>query len=973
MISRIAVLTFLLAAVFSNAAAQSRPNVVLIYADDLGYGDVSAYGATRLKTPHIDRIAREGLRFTDAHSPAATCTPSRYAMLTGEYAWRKPGTGVLPGNAALIIEPGRPTLPGVFKGAGYTTGVVGKWHLGLGPAGGPDWNGEIRPGPADVGFDSAFIMAATGDRVPTVYVEDRRVVGLDPSDPITVSYGKPIGDAPTGKANPNLLKVHPSHGHDQTIVNGISRIGYMTGGKAALWKDEDMADVFTRKAVAFVEQNRARQFFLYFALHDPHVPRVPHPRFVGATDMGPRGDAIAQLDWSVGEILSALDRLKLAGNTLVLFTSDNGPVIDDGYRDDAVEKLGDHKPAGSLRGGKYSNFEAGTRVPFLVRWPERVKPGVSDALMSQVDLMASFAALLERPLQDPRARDSENTLPALLGTSRTGRSVLVEQAGSLSLRQGPWKYIAPGKGARINQNTNTELGNDSQPQLYDLASDPGERTSLTEKQPEKVRELAALLDGIRRRGEPQAAAKRPNIVLAIADDWSFPHASIYGDSTVSTPNFDRIGREGVRFTHAFVAAPSCTPSRAALLTGQAVHRLEEGGNLHGFLPKSYAVYPDLLEADGYVVGFSGKGWGPGRFEPGGRTRNPAGPVFKNFEEFMKQRAAGAPFCFWFGSTDPHRPYEPGSGARSGLRVDGVRVANFLPDTADVRSDLLNYYLEVQRFDADVGRILEILERAGELDNTIVVVTSDNGMPFPRAKANVYDAGARVPLAIRWPGVAKPGAAVDSLVSLTDIAPTLLEGAGLTPPATMTGRTLLSTLKGEPQPQRDRVFIERERHANVRRGDLSYPVRAIRTKDYLYIRNVRPERWPAGDPELYFAVGPFGDIDGGPSKSVVLDKRGDPAIAPFFQLATAKRPAEELYDLRRDPDQLDNLAGRPEHRAARDRLRADLERWLRETGDPRATADDDRWDRFPYYGQPAQAEAKEKPIARAGSRGSKSRW
>jgi arylsulfatase A-like enzyme len=958
MTSKILAATALLALAASSAHAQpqtSSPNVVVIYADDLGYGDVSSYGAKRLKTPNIDRLAGEGLRFTDAHSPAATCTPSRYAMLTGEYAWRKPGTGVLPGNAALVIEPGRQTVPGVFQKAGYSTGVVGKWHLGLGPAGGPDWNADIRPGPLDIGFDSAFIMAATGDRVPTVYVENRRVAGLDPADPITVSYGQPIGDWPTGRGNPGLLKVHPSHGHDQTIVNGISRIGYMTGGKAALWKDEDMADVFTRKAAAFIEQHRAKPFFLFFALHDPHVPRVPHPRFAGATGMGPRGDAIAQLDWSLGEILSTLDRLGLARNTLVLFTSDNGPVVDDGYRDDAAEKLGDHAPAGPFRGGKYSNFEAGTRVPFVVRWPARVKPGVSGALVSQVDLIASFAALVGQPAPGATARDSENVLPALLGTSKTGRSVLVEQAGSLAVRQGQWKYIAPGKGARINQNTRTELGNDPEPQLYDLANDPGERTNLATTRPEKVRELAALLDGIRGSGAQPPAAKRPNIVLAIADDWSYPHASVYGDRTVATPSFDRVAREGARFTHAFVAAPSCTPSRAALLTGQAVHRLQEGGNLHGFLPEAFPVYPDLLERAGYTVGFTGKGWGPGRFEPGGRSRNPAGPLFKNFDEFMQRRPQGSPFCFWFGSTDPHRPYEAGTGAQNGLKTDGVRVPKFLPDTPIVRSDLLDYYFEVQRFDRDLGRIIEALERAGELENTIIVVTSDNGMPFPRAKATVYDGGTRVPLAIRWPGVARAGSVIDSFVSLTDLAPTFVEAAGLTfPPSTaLTGRTLGPLLRGESQPGRDRVFLERERHANVRRGDLSYPVRAIRTGDYLYIRNFRPDRWPAGDPEQYVAVGPFGDIDGGPSKSLLLDRRADAAIAPFFSLATAKRAAEELYDLKRDPDQVENVAGRPAHRAAQQRLRADLDRWLRETGDPRAAADDDRWDRFPYYGQPAK--------------------
>ncbi len=316
MTAKVLAAAILLAITASPAAAQPaattgpRPNVVLIYADDLGYGDVSAYGATRIKTPNIDRLAREGIRFTDAHATAATCTPSRYAMLTGEYAWRKPGTGILPGDAALIIEPGRPTLASVFARAGFATGVVGKWHLGLGPTGGPDWNGEIRPGPQDVGFDSAFIMAATGDRVPTVYVENRRVAGLDPADPIRVSYTEPIGDWPTGRGNPDRLTLHPSHGHDQTIVDGVSRIGYMTGGKAALWKDEDMADTFTRKATAFIEQHRAKPFFLFFAPHDPHVPRVPHPRFAGATTMGPRGDAIAQLDWSVGEVLATLDRLR---------------------------------------------------------------------------------------------------------------------------------------------------------------------------------------------------------------------------------------------------------------------------------------------------------------------------------------------------------------------------------------------------------------------------------------------------------------------------------------------------------------------------------------------------------------------------------------------------------------------------------------------------------------------------------------
>jgi arylsulfatase A-like enzyme len=500
-----ALVALALALAVSPAFAQRRPNIVLIYADDLGYGDVSAYGAAALKTPNIDRLAREGLRFRDAHAPAATCTPSRYALLTGEYAWRRPGTGILPGDAALVIEPGRTTLPSVLQKAGYATGVVGKWHLGLGPKGGPDWNAEIKPGPNDVGFDYSFIMAATGDRVPTVYIENRRVAGLDPADPIRIRYGEPIGDWPTGRGNPELLKVRPSHGHDQTITNGISRIGYMTGGKAALWKDEDMADVFTRRAVEFIEQHKERPFFLYFALHDPHVPRVPHPRFAGRTQMGPRGDVIVQADWCVGEIRAVLDRLKLTDQTLVIMTSDNGPVIDDGYADSAVARLGSHKPAGPFRGGKYSNFEAGTRVPFIVSWPGTVKRGVSDALVSQVDLLASFAAFTGQTLGAADAPDSHDTMGALLGTSKAGRSDLVEQAGALSLRQGRWKYIEPSDRPKVNKETDIELGNDPAAQLYDLAADPGETRNLAAKYPAKLAEMAARLQQIR-----QAGRSRPS-------------------------------------------------------------------------------------------------------------------------------------------------------------------------------------------------------------------------------------------------------------------------------------------------------------------------------------------------------------------------------------------------------------------------------------------------------------------------------
>jgi len=498
--------------VLANApgSAQTRPNIILIYTDDLGYGDVSSYGATALKTPNIDRLAREGQRFTDGHSAAATCTPSRYALLTGEYAFRKSGTGVLPGDAAMIIEPGRVTLASMLAKAGYVTGVVGKWHLGLGPQGGPDWNAEIAPGPEDIGFKYSFVMAATGDRVPTVYVEGRRVVGLEPGDPIKVDYASRIGDWPTGRENANLLKMHPSHGHDMTIVNGISRIGWMTGGRAALWKDEDMADVFTGKAVAFIEQNKSRPFFLYFATHDPHVPRVPHPRFVGKTTLGPRGDVIVEADWSVGQILAALDRLKLADKTLVIFTSDNGPVVDDGYKDDAVARLGNHRPAGPMRGGKYSNFEGGTRVPFIVRWPSQVRRGTSAALVSQIDLLASLASFTGQKLAAGDAPDSVDTMAALLGKSKSGRKHLVLQAGSLSLREGNWKYIEPGRGARMSVQTNTELGNDPAPQLYDLSRDLSEKENLAAREPDRVANMSALLNQIKQRKAQSDSGRRVN-------------------------------------------------------------------------------------------------------------------------------------------------------------------------------------------------------------------------------------------------------------------------------------------------------------------------------------------------------------------------------------------------------------------------------------------------------------------------------
>lgn len=472
------------------------PNIIIINADDLGYGDVSCNGAKYVSTPNVDRVAREGIRLTDFHATSATCTPSRFSLLTGKYAWRVPGTGIAPGDAAMIITPEMKTMPDMFKKAGYTTCAIGKWHLGLGSERGKqNWNGEITPGLKDIGFDHSFIMAATGDRVPCVYVENGHVVNLDPNDPIEVSYSKPFPGEPTGKNNPELLRMLSSQGHDQAIINGIGRIGYMKGGKKALWVDETISNRLTEKAIEFINDNTNKPFFLYFATNDIHVPRVPNPKFVGKSGMGPRGDAILEFDWSVGEILRTLDEKGIANNTILLITSDNGPVIDDGYQDMAAEMLGRHTPWWKFSGGKYSNFEAGTRVLGVVRWPGKIQKGsISEAPLSQIDLFASFAALTGVKLDNDEAPDSQNLWDTFLGKKQKGREYIIEHAGSLTLIEDNWKYIKPSDGPTYDKSTNTQLGNNKLPQLYNLKDDIGEKKNVATQNPAKVKELADKLE-----------------------------------------------------------------------------------------------------------------------------------------------------------------------------------------------------------------------------------------------------------------------------------------------------------------------------------------------------------------------------------------------------------------------------------------------------------------------------------------------
>jgi arylsulfatase A-like enzyme len=507
----VAVLVSLLSYSQQKITTQQFPNVIFIYADDLGFGDLSCYGATKINTPNLDKLAAQGIRFTNGHSTSATCTPSRYALLTGQYPWRKAGTSILPGDAALIVPTDRTTLPKIFQKAGYKTAIVGKWHLGLGNETVVNWNGEIKPGPNETGFDYSFIFPATADRVPTVFIENHHVVGLDTEDPISVDYKQKIGNEPTGKENPELLKLQatPNHGHNQTIVNGVGRIGFMTGGKTARWTDEEIPLTFLQKAKDFIDSNRSRSFFLFYALTEPHVPRMPSTIFKGTSRLGLRGDAILQLDWAVGEIMKQLKETGIEKNTIVIFSSDNGPVLDDGYLDGAVTRINGHTPWGPLRGGKYSAYEAGTRVPFIVSWPGKVQPKISDALICQIDFIASFSKMLNQSIPAGEAFDSENILDALLGRSNIGRSVLVQQGGALSIVKNGWKYIAPNNGpANTNPNlTNIETGNLATPQLYNLNEDVGEKMNLAEKYPEKVIELEALLETIKKKNPNQTQDK----------------------------------------------------------------------------------------------------------------------------------------------------------------------------------------------------------------------------------------------------------------------------------------------------------------------------------------------------------------------------------------------------------------------------------------------------------------------------------
>ena len=490
----------------SIGVALEQPNVIIIYGDDVGYGDVGVYGSEKIPTPHIDALAANGLRFQDAHCSAATCSPSRFSMLTGIHGFRA-NVRILAPNAPLVIPEETYTIADLFKDAGYKTAVIGKWHLGLGTKEAPaNWNAKVFPGPLEIGFDYCFLLPSTNDRVPCVYLENYRVVNYDPEDPIFVGHSpeqvnRPGSTAyPDGRENRQAMTYYKSsHGHNHSVINGIGRIGFMSGGKTALWDDETMADVFVEKARDYISKNKETPFFLFFSSQDIHVPRAPHPRFQGKTKLGYRGDAMVQFDWSVGQIIDALRSNGLLKNSIVIFSSDNGPTYDDGYVDGTSVKTSKsdndqgHYAAGPYRGGKYQIYEGGTRVPFIISWPAMIKPGSTNALVNQIDLLHSFAKFLEIELPVAAAVDSREMLDVFMGKSDKGLPYMLEEApNAMAIRRGRWKYI--------EFRASKYRPKPGPAELYDLSTDIAEVKNIISEHPQIAESLRKQLQSLQKSG-----------------------------------------------------------------------------------------------------------------------------------------------------------------------------------------------------------------------------------------------------------------------------------------------------------------------------------------------------------------------------------------------------------------------------------------------------------------------------------------
>jgi arylsulfatase A-like enzyme len=909
----------LAAAGATPCTAAPPPNVIVVLVDDMGWRDLSCQGSPYFETPNIDRLAASGMRFTHGYSGCTVCSPTRAAMLTGQYPARLHITDWIAGHDRPFAKLKPPawqkflpletaTVAERLQSAGYATASIGKWHLG----GEPYF-------PEHHGFDRN--IGGSGRGQPPSYFAPYKIPTLP--------------DGPAGE--------------------------YLTDREAA-------------EAVTFIEAHRDRPFFLYLPHYAVHTPIQAKPavkakyeaKDAGGLAVKNAGYAamVESVDDSMGTILAALDRLGIRDRTAIVFTSDNGGLV----------SSTDNAPA---RAGKGSAYEGGVRVPFIVSWPGVTRPGTtSTEPVITPDIPATILDLTGVGPGPSQPLDGVSLTPVLRGGS-LGRDAIFwhyphyHPGGATphsAVRSGDWRLV--------------RFFEDDRSELYNLRADEGETNDRTAHEPERVAALTGKLDAwltavnaqlptpnpdhdpardkpARRMttASPSAGPKKPNVLFIIADDASC-HFGAYGCGWVKTPAVDRLAREGILFDNAYVPTSKCAPCRAAILTGRNPWQLEAAANHWPTFPPRYGAFTEALANQGIACGAAGKVWGPGVAQTASGMPRTWGLVMQQrgkgkqagdtLRGFLAERTPGQPFFYWYGSKSPHRPYKAGAGLAGGKQPSDIdRVPACWPDTDVVRRDMLDYATEIEAFDAEVADLLAALEAAGEKDNTLVIVTSDHGMPFPRIKGHTFDLAHRVPLAMRWPaGIVHPGRRVEALVSAIDFAPTILEleridvaASGMQP---ITGASLVDLLRDAHTRPRDRVLLGRERNdARCRPGTesgLGYPARAIRRGSLFYVHNFAPDRWPCGDPELGLA-----DTDAGPTKAAI-EAAG--TTDRFWQLCFGKRPADELYDLDTDPDCVVNLAADPARADDMRRLREELFAELTRQADPRVLGRGAVFDEYP---------------------------
>ena len=914
-----------------------KPNILFIAVDDLR-PELGCYGVDEIKTPNIDRLATSGVLFDRAYCQLAVCNPSRVSLMTG----------LRPDSAKVWTldvrfrhtVPETVTLPQHFKQNGYYAASFGKifhnpWPDNVSWSEPHSWPKNAKLWSKDAKKRHAEFrkkMRADGKSEKAI-----KRIRAQATEIVDIPDSEHVDGAIADQALESMRRLAKN---DQPffLAAGFVRPHLPFVVPRKYW------ELYDREKIPLAPNQHLPKDAPGFAMNTMYELRdymdylgTPNPRTGSLTEAQQRElkhgyyASVSLIDAQVGRLLDELVELGLADDTIVVLWGDHG------------WKLGEHNSW-----CKQSNYEIDARVPLIIRAPGAKGNGSATTSFAElVDLYPTICELAGIPVA--KHAEGDSVVP-LLNDPKSS----VKEAAFSQFRRRDGKHDLMGYTMRtdryryiewIDRRTLKPVGHE----LYDHNNDPDENTNLAKKpnQKERLKKLGkqmwATLPAPPPLEEVEKNSKRPNIVFLMADDWSWPHAGICGDKTVKTPNFDRVAREGVLFNNAFVSTPSCTPSRTSILTGQHHWRLKEGDSLGGSLREEFDVYTEMLQKSGYRVGRYGKGVWPSKHQF--RNRDSFGEQFKSFDKFLETRKEGEPICFWYGGQDPHRPYELGIGAKSGMDLDAIEVPACMPDVPTVRSDLADYYWEVQRFDRKVGEVLAKLEEMGELDNTIVVISGDNGMPFPRAKATLYDLGTRVPLAVRWGDRVKGGRVVDDFVSLCDFAPTFLEAGGVPKGASMTGNSLvpllLSNKSGQVEIARTQALTGNERHCYL------YPSRALRNADFLYVRNFNPKKWDDGEveghnPTYDFSKQPWPteegafsfNIDPGPTKqSMRLNREG-----PEARLTFAKRPREELYDLKNDPDQMRNLASDAAHAGTLKRLRERLAAELQASQDPRSKTD-----------------------------------